>query len=964
MEGLDKAELVGRIRYGRPGQGRARARRKDKEGPPPSQGRARRKDKKRLFSRILSRSQSTARKVELTANLEENSAALMTSDRGTSGGAELTLTTPVTPKTAAGLNPNATVFSLSSKTSTSNPLPDASAWDGINANDEYQHANGDLGKGELGGADTPAESPLSSEVSSGYIDNQVPIVTAFSTENSITDVEDNIANASNVTEDQLRQMLKEQLENCFSRESLASDRYLQSQMDADQYVPIATVANLQQIQQLTNDLDLITELLKELPNVQVLEVDGKCEKVRPNHNRCIVILREIPESTPLEDVKNLFNGENCPRFVSCEFAANDSWYVTFDSDASAQQAYQYLREEQCTFLNKPILARIKAKPLIRMTYPRNGYRPQYHQQQQAVQQQQQQQQQQTGVVTSPPAVPVSQADQAAQQQSQQQTQQQTQYQVQQQVSIMTPYINGQQTLPFFPNAALLPSWHTNVTSPTLLDPSMVLAINGYQATSVAKLNSGPSRHQYNNVNRNSRNQRPVRLNQEHRMHSDNRPNQDRQQGPSGGSMDRRGDNTGGGSGGGGSHRTSPRNSDNSQISGHHSPFQREGRRGDNSNMNHSHMVHSTVQQQTQQPVTDNNSNITVNSRQSDNLSQRMTRSYRSRRRRDDDGARSMRPGSSQAITKDNKLPSELQFDLEINSFPPLPGPGASNSSAAGDVFESKLSDVVKGTAKPQVRESKASPPPVPPPPPPPSASISSPPVATVTPQIPVAVTATTSVPATTRPSSPPKSRESTTTTTVTTNGSSGNASTVPSSGNASCTAVATPVTRVPSPPVIPQKSVKTVSMPESQPKSAESHVSQRTVSSAPKTQEKPVPVQQQAQVKLTYAQMLAKGREAEAAAAAAAAAAAEGNSKQRSSDESGEEDSKSATSVRASQTLKEQSQTIKTTTANSRPPVKDQGRRDFEPKDQRYGGGRRAKENRERRDRRRSERDGSRSSTK
>ncbi|XP_021351223.1 ras-interacting protein RIP3-like isoform X2 [Mizuhopecten yessoensis] len=946
--------------------------------------------------------------VELTANLEENSAALMTSDRGTSGGAELTLTTPVTPKTAAGLNPNATVFSLSNKTSTTQPQPDTSTWDGVNANDEYQHANGDVGKGEVGGADTSAESPLSSDVSSSYTDNQLPAVTTFPAENTVVDAEDNIVNANSVTEDQLRQMLKEQLENCFSRESLASDRYLQSQMDADQYVPIATVANLQQIQQLTNDLDLITELLKELPNVQVHEVDGKCEKVRPNHNRCIVILREIPESTPLEDVKNLFKGESCPRFVSCEFAANDSWYVTFDSDASAQQAYQYLREEQCTFLNKPILARIKAKPLIRMTYPRNGYRPQYHQQQQAVQQQQQQQQTQQQTVagvTSPPAVPVSQAEQVVvqQQQSQQQTQQQTQYQVQQQVPIMTPYINGQQTLPFFPNAALLPSWPTNVnvSSPTLLDPSMVittpsssssstpidfmrlmqakavksptwshrdervLAINGYQATSVAKLNSGP-RHQYNNVNRNSRNQRPVRLNQEHRMHSDNRPNQDRQQGPSGGSMDRRGDNTGGG--GGGSHRTSPRNSDSSQISGHHSPFHRDSRRGDNSNMNHSHMVHSSVQQQQHQtqPVTDNNSNITVNNRQSDNLSQRMPRSYRSRRRRDDEGARNMRPSSSQAVAKDSKLPSELQFDLEINSFPPLPGPVAANSSTAGDVFESKLSDVVKGTAKPLVRESKASPPPVPPPPPPPSASVQSPPVAMVTPQpqIPVAVTATTtSVPATTRPSSPPKSRESTTTTiTATTSGSSGNTSTVPSGGNASCTATATPVTRVPSPPVIPQKSVKTASMPESQPKSAESHVSQRPVSSAPKTQEKPVPVQQQAQVKLTYAQMLARGREAEAASAAAAAA--EGGSKQRSSDESGEEDSKTAASVRASQTLKEQSQTIKTTSANSRPPVKDQGRRDFEPKDQRFGGGRRAKENRERRDRRRSERDGSRSSTK
>lgn len=32
----------------------------------------------------------------------------------------------------------------------------------------------------------------------------------------------------------------------------------------------------------------------------MVQVDETGEKVRPNHKRCIIILREIPETTPIE----------------------------------------------------------------------------------------------------------------------------------------------------------------------------------------------------------------------------------------------------------------------------------------------------------------------------------------------------------------------------------------------------------------------------------------------------------------------------------------------------------------------------------------------------------------------------------------------------------------------------------------------------------------------------------------
>ncbi|XP_064408592.1 la ribonucleoprotein 4Aa isoform X3 [Latimeria chalumnae] len=169
------------------------------------------------------------------------------------------------------------------------------------------------------------------------------------------------------TED-LRESLKKQLEFCFSRENLSKDRYLRSQMDSDQFVPIWTIANMDGIKKLTADMDLILDVLRSSPMVQV---DEKGEKVRPSHKRCIIILREIPETTPVEEVEALFKNGDCPKVIGCEFAHNNNWFITFQSDTDAQVAFKYLREEVKTFQGKPIMARIKANNNF---FAKNGYR--------------------------------------------------------------------------------------------------------------------------------------------------------------------------------------------------------------------------------------------------------------------------------------------------------------------------------------------------------------------------------------------------------------------------------------------------------------------------------------------------------------------------------------------------------------------------------------------------------------
>ncbi|XP_065052016.1 la-related protein 4-like isoform X2 [Rhopilema esculentum] len=175
---------------------------------------------------------------------------------------------------------------------------------------------------------------------------------------------DTSANLEGLSTEDLKRMIRQQFEYYFSRENLVNDTYLVSQMDNDKFVPIATVARFNQIKKLTSDLALIAEALKDSQHIQL---DENGEKVRANVKRCIVILREIPDSTPIQEVEDLFNSPNCPKYTNCEFAHNNSWYVTFDTEEDAQKAYRYLREEVKTFHGKPIMARIKAKTLLSRT---------------------------------------------------------------------------------------------------------------------------------------------------------------------------------------------------------------------------------------------------------------------------------------------------------------------------------------------------------------------------------------------------------------------------------------------------------------------------------------------------------------------------------------------------------------------------------------------------------------------
>ncbi|XP_062397275.1 la ribonucleoprotein 4Aa isoform X4 [Sardina pilchardus] len=269
----------------------------------------------------------------------------------------------------AGLNPNAKVWQEMPTVPSEAPADgtEGSPWSQTNIPEGYPDTSGC--KAYTTGFPS-LEDATSSGAAEGTANGMDPPDLEFPLCEPPTgiDVDSTLTMEQPISAESLRESLKKELEFCFSRENLSKDLYLMSQMDSDQFVPIWTIASMEGIKVLTTDMDLILDVLRSSPMVQV---DEKGEKVRPNHKRCIIILREVPESTPVEEVEALFKNDNCPQVISVEFAHNNNWYITFQSDTDAQQAYRYLREEVKTFQGKPIMARIKA---INTFFAKNGYR--------------------------------------------------------------------------------------------------------------------------------------------------------------------------------------------------------------------------------------------------------------------------------------------------------------------------------------------------------------------------------------------------------------------------------------------------------------------------------------------------------------------------------------------------------------------------------------------------------------
>ncbi|KAA6382781.1 MAG: putative la domain protein [Streblomastix strix] len=162
------------------------------------------------------------------------------------------------------------------------------------------------------------------------------------------------------SEESIELRVCKQIEHYFSQSNLQHDTYLVSQMTLEGFVPISIVASFPQLAQLTTDIDVIIHAI-QLSKKVVLSEDGSM--IRPvieKPQRRTIILRELPSSTPEEEIRSAFDMAAIDGTITdLHSDVADTWVISFSNEDEAVRALEHVRKQQIG--GKPVAARLKTE---------------------------------------------------------------------------------------------------------------------------------------------------------------------------------------------------------------------------------------------------------------------------------------------------------------------------------------------------------------------------------------------------------------------------------------------------------------------------------------------------------------------------------------------------------------------------------------------------------------------------
>mmetsp|Transcript_126798 Transcript_126798/g.189172 ORF Transcript_126798/g.189172 Transcript_126798/m.189172 type:complete len:422 (-) Transcript_126798:100-1365(-) len=169
--------------------------------------------------------------------------------------------------------------------------------------------------------------------------------------------------SAGMTEEELKEAIRYQVEFYFSAQNLPTDTFLQSKMDEDQCVPLSLIASFGKIIALTTDQNIIIDALNDSKFIEISEDKTKL-RLKDTRQRNTLILHNLPLETIDQDIKELFAKGNF--FPEIKADLNQCWFISFENEQNAVAGLEFIRKQKIQ--DKNIRARLKPEAQLRTIY--------------------------------------------------------------------------------------------------------------------------------------------------------------------------------------------------------------------------------------------------------------------------------------------------------------------------------------------------------------------------------------------------------------------------------------------------------------------------------------------------------------------------------------------------------------------------------------------------------------------
>ncbi|KAJ8907303.1 hypothetical protein NDN08_007417 [Rhodosorus marinus] len=151
-----------------------------------------------------------------------------------------------------------------------------------------------------------------------------------------------------------------QMEFYLGRANLPTDYFLSQHMDGEFWVRIEVLAAFPKMMRFGLTAEQIGQVVGERSNQ--LEVDSEQMIVRPKYlveekQKSVLILRDVPETTTEDQVKELLANEQCPEPLNIRPDIANVWFLDFDGTETARNCLESLKDKSLN--GAPVKARVK-----------------------------------------------------------------------------------------------------------------------------------------------------------------------------------------------------------------------------------------------------------------------------------------------------------------------------------------------------------------------------------------------------------------------------------------------------------------------------------------------------------------------------------------------------------------------------------------------------------------------------